>query len=145
VAWSDRKRVVPAAILVGIGIAALIIWHRGSPVWCRPDGRCAPTETFAPGNYPIEYRSDCPRGHTMIQYGIRGYIRDPDQSPSRAFDVSYDADATLPSDAQNTTWTSEGREFWVSPSLRDSVSFTSIFIVYEDHVERWPWLPIGCQ
>jgi hypothetical protein len=79
----------------------------------------------------------------MIQDGTRGYIRDPDQSLSRAFDVSFDGDAALPSDAQNSNWSSEGRELWVSPSLRDSVGFTSIFIVYDDHVERWPWTPIG--
>jgi hypothetical protein len=81
----------------------------------------------------------------MIQYGWRDYIRDPDQTPSRAFDVSYDADATLPKDAKNTDWSSDGRQLWVSPSLMDSVSVTSIFIVYLDHVERWPWIPIGCQ
>lgn len=143
-----RKRWIVVAV-VGLGVCAFLLLHRGSPVWCQPDGHCAPTDSFASDD-PIEFRSGCPKGHTMIQYGASGeyearvYIRDPDQRPSRAFDVSFDEDAALPSDAQNTNWSSEGRQLWVSPSLRDTVGFTSIFIVYGDHVERWPWFPAGC-
>jgi hypothetical protein len=109
-----KKRVVLAAVVVGVGAAAFVITHRVPPVWCQPDGRCAPTGTFAPGDYPIEFRSDCPKGHTMIQYGWRDYIRDPDQTPSRAFDVSYDADTRLPTDSENSDWSSGGRQLGIA-------------------------------
>jgi hypothetical protein len=58
-------------------------------------------------DHPREFTSDCPAGgDTLMQYGSRVYIRDLDNSPSRASCVICDGDAALPSDAANTGWSS---------------------------------------
>ena len=67
------------------------------------------------------------------------YIRDPNGLPGNWKTPHYDPAATLPTKAQNRGYKSGGATLWIVPG-------GDAYLVYDDHVERWPRLDplIGC-
>jgi hypothetical protein len=57
--------------------------------------------------------------------------------------VSFDADATLPTDATFTGWRDGDRELWAEPREGDGRP-TSVYVVSPDGVERWPRFDSAC-
>jgi hypothetical protein len=78
----------------------------------------------------------------MTVSNTRIFVKDPknvarDRVTARAFD----ADASLSSGAQETGLRQMGAELWVEEDGE------ALYLVYDDHIERWPHdpEPIGCM
>lgn len=72
-------------------------------------------------------------------------MKDDDNDLTIELDVTYDADASLPPDAQYTGWHSGERQLWVSDSDRDELGpYLNVYVMTPDGVHRWPRFDAGC-
>jgi hypothetical protein len=76
--------------------------------------------------------------------GKEEYLRDTTGELGRWLDGSYDAHATLPTDATDTGWRHDGRGLWKVP---DRSAAYLVDLADPTDVERWPAStePIGCD
>ena len=77
-----------------------------------------------------------PLGHDAADVSeSRQHLRDPEGVfPSKALMTSYSPDVELPQSAEYTGYRTDFMELWLAPG-----DDTAAYLVFADHVERWPW------
>ena len=79
----------------------------------------------------MPFNAHCYASGTVLQLGDRTFLADPDHLGGE-LTAGYDPDAALPADAEDTTFHHDAVHLWLA---RDG---TAAYLVFADHVERWP-------
>ncbi len=137
--------------LVGLAALAAAACNAAAPIWVDADGDPVPATRMieAPGPEHCGWET----ATFLILDGSR-YLRDPEfrVQPRGREQLSgtsrlagsrdlFEADATLPPDAEDSGLRDGGRALWTSPSEQGQ----AIYIVSADSIERWPRTFAGCD
>jgi hypothetical protein len=120
--------------------------------WHDAAGRTASFRHFDARDVPFQRRGPSHCGwndEVFIAYEDGQYVQDRSghlmaQAKAQGQPITYDARAELPNDARSTGWARDGDELWVSPAEFAYGHYRNIYLVAEDHVERWPDFGLGC-
>ncbi len=102
----------------------------GLDVWVDEHGERAPTTVIRSTRGPEHCDWD---SATFLDLKRDTFIKDPQGVlPPEWFEVTFDSDATLPPDAEDTGYSFRGQSLWVAPDR------SAAYVVTKQGTERWP-------
>jgi hypothetical protein len=110
----------------------------GIQVWVDNKGERVPTTVLQSARGPAHCEWD---SATFLTFNGDTYVKDPQGVlPAEWFNIAFDADTTLPHDANETGYRLDRHELWLAPDR------SAAYIVTQEGVERWPAATdfVGC-
>jgi hypothetical protein len=110
----------------------------GIQVWVNQHGERVPTTVIRSSQGPAHCDWD---GATFLDLHGDTFVRDPDGVlPPEWFSLTFDPDATLPDDANDTGYRLDRQALWVAADR------SAVYIATGNDVERWPAASdfVGC-
>jgi hypothetical protein len=110
----------------------------GIQIWVDNNGERIPTTVLQSARGPAHCEWD---SATFLTFNGDTYVKDPQGVlPAEWFNIAFDADTTLPHDADDTGYRLDRHELWLAPDR------SAAYIVTQQGVERWPAATdfVGC-